>query len=150
MKKRLIAVGLMLLVGVSGCSLPPTGDGGGLVAVFDGVPQLFDSAVVHQGSVIGQVRASEWRNGVTRMTIDLDSQFTHLAQSNAAVVANNGRLHWKSLSAYGEPLPSGGCINGFSTNSSYQWFRFKHLINDITMSAQRRAVQLQARSESGG
>ena len=150
MKKRLVAAGLMLLAGLFGCSLPPTGNDGGLVAVFDGVPRIFDSAVVYQGTVVGQVRTREWNNGITRVTIDLDSQFSHLAQSNAAVVANNGRLHWKALSGYGEPLSSGACINGFSNRTAYQWFKFKHLINNITMSAQRRAVQLQARSQSGG
>ena len=149
MTKRQIAVGLFLMVGLFGCSLSPSESGGGLVAVFDGAPRLFDANVVYRGVVVGQLRSSELSNGVARVTLDLDSQFSHLAQSNAAVVADNGRLQWKTFGGYGEPLPAGACINGFVSNVSYQWFRFKHLINNITISAQRRAMQLQARSGPG-
>jgi len=149
MKKGLIVAGFLILVGLLGCSLSPTGSGGGLVVVFDGLPRIFDSAVVHQGAVVGQMRSTQWSNGVSRVTIDLDSQFDHLAQSNAAVVVKNGQLHLKRFGGYGEPLPAGACINGFVSNLSYQWFAFKHLINNITVSAQRRALRLQARSELG-
>ena len=150
MKKRLIVAGMLILAGLAGCSLSPTGNGDGLVAVFDGNPQIFDSAVVYQGTVVGQMRTVQWSNGVSRVTIDLDSQFGPLAQSNAALVVKNGQLHWRTFGGYGEPLSAGACINGFSNNFSYQWFKLRHLINNITVSAQRRALQLQARSGLGG
>jgi len=150
MKKGLIIAGWLLLLGLSGCSLSPPGSGGGLVAVFDGTPQIFDSAVIHQGTVVGQMRSAQWSNGVSRVTIDLDSQFGYLAQSNAAVVVKSGQLQWKTFGGYGEPLPAGACINGFLNNFAFQWFKFKHLINNITVSAQHRALQLQARSGLNG
>ena len=150
MKKKLIMVAVVLWVGLSGCALPPTETGAGLVAVFDGVPQIFDPVVVHRGTVIGQVGASEWRHGVTRVTLELDSPYDQWAQSNAVVIAHNGRLHWKTVSGSGQPLPSGACINGFLNKTSYQWFKFKSLLNNINNAALQRAQRLQARSELGG
>ena len=149
MQKRMMMVGLALWIGLVGCALPSTESGAGLVAVFDGVPRIVDSAVIYQGSVIGHMGSREWRHGVTRVTLDLDSPYDQLAQSNVVVIAQNGRLHLKTVSGYGEPLPSGACINGFVNNISYRWFVFTNLLHNITNAAQQRAQRLQARSAVG-
>jgi len=150
MKKALTILCLVLMAGLTGCSVTPSGSQDGIAAVFDGTPLLFDSSVAYMGNVVGQTISSEWQNGVTRVVFVLDSPFDEMMKSNRVVVAKNGRLHLKTLGGYGEPLPSGASILGFVKPSAYQWFRFKNLINNATMSAQHRARRLQAQFGMGG
>jgi len=150
MKKAFTVLCLMLTAGLIGCSVQPSGGQGGIAAVFDGSPLLFDSSVVYMGTIVGQTLSSEWQNGVTRVVFVLDRPFDEMMKSNRVVVAKNGRLHLKTLGGYGEPLPSGASIVGFDKPSAYRWFTFKNLINNAAMSAQHRAQRLQARFGMGG
>lgn len=151
MKKALTVLFVMLMAGLTGCSVPPSGSqDGGIAAVFEGAPRLFDSSVVYMGNVVGQNLSSEWQNGVTRVAFILDSPFDELVKTNLVVVAKNGRLHLDTLGGYGEPLPPGAILLGFVKPSAYRWFKFKNLINNATMSAHHRAQRLQAQFGLGG
>jgi hypothetical protein len=150
MKKALTILFLMLMAGLAGCSVQPSGSQDGIAAVFDGAPRLFDSSVVYMGNVVGQTLSSEWQNGITRVAFVLDSPFDDLMKSNLVVVAKNGRLHLNTLGGYGQPLPSGASILGFVRPSAYRWFKFKNLIINATLSAHHRAQRLQAQFGLGG
>jgi len=150
MKKALTILCLMLLAGLAGCSVQPSGGKGGVAALFDGTPLLFDSSVLYRGTVVGQTVSSEWQNGVTRVVFVLDSPFDEMMKSNLVVVAKNGQLHLNTLGGYGQPLPSGVSILGFDKASAFQWFKFKNLINNANLSAQYRARRLQAQFGMGG
>ncbi|WP_319525514.1 hypothetical protein [uncultured Desulfosarcina sp.] len=150
MKKALTIFFVMLMAGLAGCSVQPSGGQDGIAVVFDGAPQLFDPSVVFMGTVVGQTLSSESKNGVTRVAFALDNSFDELMTSNLVAVARNGRLHLDTLGGYGEPLSPGASIVGFVKPSSYQWFKFKNIINNATMSAQHRAQRLQAQYGMGG
>ena len=150
MKKALTILFLILMAGLTGCSVQPAGSQNGIAAVFDGAPRLFDSSVVYMGNVVGQTLSSEWKNGVTRVAFVLDGPFEDMVKSNLVVVAKNGRLHLNTLGGYGLPLPPGASILGFVKPSTYRWFKFKNLINNATMSAHQRAQRLQAQFGLGG
>ena len=144
---------LIVMVGwfsLLGCSAQPMGNPDGVGVVFDSEPRLYDRSVVHMGMAVGEVLSHDQGNGVHRVMIALDSQNGDLLKTNLAAVVNNGRLHLKLLNGYGTPLPPGSCINGFVNNASYRWFKFKHLINNVTMSADRRAHRLLTQSGLAG
>jgi hypothetical protein len=144
---------LMVTMGViPGCSLQQIDNGNtsDLAVMFDAVPLIFDSSVVFMGTVVGQMISLETANGVARVSIVLDSQYDALKKNNLAAVVKNGRLHLKRFSGYGDPLPPGGYINGFGNFISYQLFKFKHIINNINMSADRRAQRLRVLSGLAG
>ena len=111
---------------------------------------IFDSSVVFMGTVVGRILSREMDNGVARVSIALDGQYDNLKKTNLAAVVKNGRLHLNVFSGYGGPLPADGCINGFLNTNSYRWFKLRHLINNINMSADRRAQRLLARSGRAG
>ena len=73
-----------------------------------------------------------------------------MKKTNMAAVVKNGRLHLDALCGYGESLPPAACISGFSNTITYKWFKLKHLINNITMDADRRAQRLLVRSGLAG
>lgn len=133
-----------------GCSMNMAGHRQGIAVLFEGTPQIFDLSVQYQGMTVGKVVAHDWANGVTRIVIDLEGQYDGLMKNNLAVVAKTGRLHVVPLSGYGDSLPKDACINGFVNTTSYRWFRFKHLIGNINLSADRRARDLLAQSGLSG
>jgi len=152
MNKKVFFILMAMMIGLPGCSvrqidrMNPSGVG----VMFDGEPLIFDSSVVFMGTVVGQMLSRESGNGVTRVSIALDGQHEALKKTNLAAVVKNGQLHLIMLSGYGDPLPPGGCINGFLNTNSYRWFKFRHIINDINNSADRRAQRLLARSGLAG
>lgn len=150
MKKFVFFVLMVVIAGLPGCSVQQIGNSSGVGVMFDGEPVIFDSSVVYMGTVVGRILSREWGNGVTRISIALDSQYEALIKNSLAAVVKNGRMHLNLLSGYGDPLPPGGCISGFVNTSSYRWFKFRHLINNVTMSADRRAQHLLARSGLAG
>ena len=149
MKKTVLFV---LMVMAMGCSVSPIGDGNpsAVGVMFDGDPLIFDSAVIFQGTVVGQILSQEVVNGITRVSIALEGQPDDLKKNNLAAVVKNGRLHLIQFAGYGDPLPPGGHINGFLNISSYRWFKFKHIINNIKSSADQRAQRLLVRSGWAG
>ncbi|MEE4112939.1 MAG: hypothetical protein V2I40_09010 [Desulfobacteraceae bacterium] len=151
MKKLVIAI-LMMVIGIPGCSVQPVGSGNsrGVGVMFDGEPLIVDASVIFLGIVVGQILSHETGNGVTRVSIALDSQYDDLKKNNLAAVVKNGRLHLSTFSGYGDPLPPGGYINGFINTTSYRWFKLRHLINNINISADRRAQRLLVRSGWAG
>lgn len=148
MKKTVFLILMVLIAGLPGCSEQPfrkkTTSGVGVL--FDGEPQVFDSSLVFMGAAVGQILSRERRNGVTRISIVLDDQYDNLKKTNLTAVVKNGRLHLKVISGYGDPLPPGGCINGFLNTTSYRLFRFSHVIDNVNTSADRRVQRLLARS----
>ncbi len=150
MKKTVFLVLILSMVGWCGCSMPPVNGPAGLGIIFDGDPIIFDSSVTFMGMEVGRVISREWGNGVTRVFIDLDSQYDGLKKSNVAAVVKNGRLHLRSLGGYGYPLSPDSCIGGFENSISFQLFKLKHVINNVSMSADRRAQRLLARSGLAG
>jgi hypothetical protein len=152
MKKTVLLVLMVSVIGLSGCSVSPIGTGNtpGVGVVFDGEPLIFDPSVNFTGTVVGQILSREMSNGVARISIGLDGQYENLKKTNLAAVVKNGRLQLTLLSGYGESLPPGGCINGFVNTSSYRWFKFKHIINNINMTADQRVQRLLARSGRAG
>ena len=150
MKKTAILILMMVWIGLPGCSMQSMGGRDGVGVVFDGQPQIFDSTVVYMGMPVGQVQSTEYGNGVTRLLISLDGQYQDLKKNNMAAVVKNGQLHLHALSGYGIALPPAACIGGFLNTSSYRWFKFKHLINNVTMSADRRAQRLLLQSGLSG
>lgn len=152
MKKSVYFILMVLVIGLPGCSVQPIGNGNpsGVGVMFDGEPLIFDSSVVFMGTVVGRILSREMNNGVARVSIALDGQYDNLKNNNLAAVVKNGWLHLNVFSGYGDPLPAGGCINGFSNTSSYRWFKLRHLFNNINMSADRRAQRLLARSGRAG
>ena len=149
--KRLIMVLVVAMGGVLwGCAMESAGNRGGIHVVFDGRPLIVDAVVYHQGVPVGRVGSSDLINGVTRMVIDLDARYDALKKNNLAVVAHKGRLHLATLSAYGQALPPDACINGFNDMHSYRWFKFRCLINNINLSAERRAQHLMVRTGRPG
>jgi len=150
MKKLVFFLLMVAVVGLLGCSVQPIGNPSGVGVMFDGEPSIFDSSVVYMGTVVGRILSREWGNGVTRVSIALDSPYEDLKKNSLAVVVKNGRMQLNLLSGYGDPLPPGGCISGFVNTASYRWFKFSHLINNITMSADRRAQNLLAQSGLAG
>ncbi len=152
MKKTACFILMMMVMGLLGCSVQPIGSGhpSGVGVVFDGEPLIFDSSVVFMGTVVGQILSREVVNGVTRVSIALDGQHDDLKKNNLAAVVKNGRLQLNMFSGYGDPLPPGGYINGFVNTSSYRLFKFRHIINNINSSADRRAQRLLVRSGWAG
>jgi hypothetical protein len=150
MKKAMVFVLIMGWMALFGCSMPAMQNQNGVDAVFDGIPRIFDSTVVYMGRPVGQVVASQWNNGVTQLTISLDGQHVDLRKTNLAAVVKRGRLHLDAMGTSGAPLPEGACINGFVNMASYRWFKFKHIINNINISAERRAQRLKVRSSLAG
>ena len=152
MKKTLCYALMVMMMGLAGCSLEQitTGNPSGVWVMFDGEPLLFDSSVIYMGTVVGRVTSRETGNGVTRVSIALDGQYDDLKKNNMAAVVKNGRLHLQRFSGYGLSLPPDGCINGFMNLSSYRWYKFRHIINNINMSADRRAQRLLVRSGLAG
>lgn len=146
MKKSVFFILIAVAVGLPGCSVQPIGNPSGVGVIFDGEPTIFDPSVVYMGTVVGRILSNEWSNGVTRVSIVLDNQYEDLKKTSLVAVVKNGRLHLNMFSGYGDPLPKGGCISGFVNTASYRWFKFRHLINNVTMSADRRAQHLLARS----
>lgn len=143
---------MVMMFALPGCSLQQidnknTSD---LAVMFDAVPLIFDSSVVYMGTVVGQMISRETANGVARVSIALDSPYDALKRNNLAAVVKNGRLHLKRFSGYGDPLPPGGYISGFVNLYSYRLFKFKHIINNINMSADRRAQRLRVLSGLAG
>jgi hypothetical protein len=150
MKKMAFCMLILSMVGWNGCSTSPMGNSAGVGVMFDGSPLIFDTSVVCMGTVVGRMLSQEWGNGVTRVSIALDSPYENLKTTNMAVVVKNGRLHLNALGGYGEALPPGACISGFSNTNSYRWFKFKHLINNVIMAADQRAQRLRIRSGLAG
>lgn len=150
MKKTAIIILLMVWIGLSGCSMQPMGGQDGVGVVFDGQPRIFDSTVIYMGMPVGQVQSTEYGNGVTRLLISLDGSYEDLKKNNMAAVVKNGQLHLNALSGHGAALPPATCIIGFINTSSYRWFKFIHLINNINMSAERRAQRLLLQSGLSG
>jgi hypothetical protein len=152
MKKTLCFILMVMMMGLAGCSVEQINNGNpsGVWVMFDGEPLLFDSSVIYMGSVVGRVISRETGNAVTRVSIDLDGRHHDLKQNNMAAVVKNGRLHLRRFSGYGLSLPPDGCINGFMNLSSYRWYKFRHIINNINMSADQRAKRLLARSGLAG
>ena len=152
MKKRVLFILMVLLIGLPGCSVQPIGSGNppSVGVLFDGEPLIFDATVVFMGTVAGRILSREMGNGVTRVSIALDGQFDDLEKTNLAAVVKNGRLHLNRFSGHGAPLPPGGYINGFVNTLSYRLFKLKHIINNINLSADRRAQRLLVRSGLAG
>lgn len=146
MRKTVLLVLILSMVAWCGCSMPPVNSPAGVGVIFDGAPSIFDSSVVYMGLEVGRVLSREWGNGITRVSIDLDSQFDSLKKTNVVAVVKNGRLHLRSMGGYGYPLPPGSCVAGFSNTFSLHMFKLKHIINNIAMSADRRAQRLLVRS----
>ena len=147
------SIGLIVMVawfGLCGCSAGPLGNQDGVGVVFDSAPRLYDSSVVFMGMPVGKVLSGDSGNGIHRVIISMDGQSNDLLKTNLAAVVSNGRLTLKQLNGYGTPLAPGACIIGFKNIASYQWFKFKHLINNITISADRRAQRLLAHSGLAG
>ena len=144
---------LIVMVGcfsLLGCAVQPMGNSDGVGVVFDSEPRIYDASVVYRGMPVGEVLSRDQGNGVHRVMIAMDNQYGDLLKTNLAVVVQNGRLHLKLLNGYGTPLAPGSCINGFVNIASYRWFKFKHLINNVTMSADRRAHRLLTQSGLAG
>ena len=150
MKKRMVFMLIMGWIALFGCSMPAMQNQNGMDAVFDGIPRIFDSTVVYMGRPVGQVVATEWNNGVTKVTISFDGQHVDLRKTNLAAVVKRGQLHLDTMGKIGAPLPAGACINGFVNTASYQWFKFRHIINNINLSAERRAQRLMVQSSLAG
>ena len=152
MKKTVFFILMVMVMGLPGCSVKSIGSGNptGVGVMFDGDPLIFDSSVVFMGTVVGQIFSREIGNGVTRVSIALDGQYDDLEKTNLAAVVKNGRLHLNILSGHGDPLPPGGYINGFVNTASYRWFKLKLIINNINLSADRRAQHLLVRSGLAG
>jgi hypothetical protein len=152
MKNTVCFVLMVVVIGLQGCSVPTIGKGhsSGVEVIFDGEPLVFDATVVFMGTVVGRIISREMDNGVARVSIAVDEGFDHLKKTNLAAVVKNGRLHLNTLCGYGDPLPAGGYIIGFLDTISYRWFKLRHLINNINMSADRRAQRLLARSGRAG
>jgi hypothetical protein len=152
MKKTVFIILMVMVIGLPGCSVQPIGGGSpsGVGVMFDGEPLIFDSSVVFLGTVVGQILSHETGNGVTRVSIALDGQYDDLKKNNLAAVVKNGRLHLTAFCGYGDPLPPGGYISGFINTASYRWFKFRHIINNINLSADRRAQRLLVRSGLAG
>lgn len=150
MKKTAILILMMALIGLPGCSMQPMGGQDGVGVVFDGQPRIFNSTVIYMGTPVGQVHSAEYGNGVTRLLISLDGPYENLKKTNMAAVLKNGQLHLNTLSGYGVALPPAACINGFLNIVSFRWFKFKHLINNVTISADRRAQRLLLQSGLSG
>lgn len=152
MKKTVLIILMVMAIGLPGCSMQPIGNGNssGVGVIFDGEPLIFDASVVYLGTVVGQILSREMVNGITRVSIVLDGQYDDLKKNNLAAVVKNGRLHLNRFSGHGDPLPPGGHINGFINPASYRWFKFKHIINNINSSADRRTQRLLVRSGWAG
>jgi len=152
MNKTVCFILMAMMIGLPGCSVQRIDrmNPSGVDVIFDGDPLIFDSSVIFMGSVVGQMLSRESGNGVTRVSIALDSQHEELKKTNLAAVVKNGQLHLHMFSGYGDPLPPGECINGFLNTASYRWFKFRHIIEDINNAADRRAQHLLARSGLAG
>ena len=150
MKKAMFLTLLLAWAVFCSCSMEAMGHRQGIAVLFEGTPQIFDLSVQYQGMTVGKVVAHDWANGITRIVIDFDSQYDGLMKNNLAIVAKAGRLNVVPMSGYGDLLPKDACINGFVNTTSYRWFKFKHLIDNINFSADRRARDLLARSGLSG
>lgn len=150
MKQTVVFVLIAVLGALCGCSVQPMGSQNGIGVVFDGQPRIFDSSVICLGNPVGQILSSELSNGVTRITISIEGPFADLKKTNMAVVVKNGRLQLNTLSANGVLLAPSQCTKGFVNTKTYRWFKSKHLNNNNTFSADRRAQQLLSRSGLGG
>lgn len=152
MKKSVYFILMVMVIGLPGCSVQPIGNGNpsGVGVMFDGEPLIFDSSVVFMGTEVGRILSREMNNGVARVSIAVDGQYTNLKKNNLAAVVKNGRLHLNVLSGHGDPLPADGSIIGFLNTFSYRWFKVRHLFDNINMSADRRAQRLLARSGREG
>ena len=150
MRKTIILLLLVYLAGCLGCSSESLIGSRGIPVVFDGTPQIFDPSVHYQGAAVGRVVSRDWNNGVTRVVVDLDSSLEDLKKTNLVFVVSRGRLHAATLGGYGEALPADACINGFVNTASYRWFKLTHLMDNINLSADRRARTLLARSGLSG
>jgi hypothetical protein len=150
MKKVAFALMLLLMLGGYGCSSEKLGRASGIGVVFDGAPLIFDTSVVYMGSTVGQILSSQWSNGVTRLSISLNSDGEDLKRSNMAAVVKNGQLNLVPLGGLGEALSSETCILGFENKIELQWFKLKHLIDNINMAADQQAQWLAARSGLAG
>jgi len=150
--KKTVCFILLVMMGLLGCSVQQieNGNPSAVGVMFDDEPHLFDSSVVYMKTVVGQILSREMGNGVTRISIALDGQYDDLKKNNVAAVVKNGRLHLKQFSGYGDPLPPGGCISGFVNLASYRWFKLRHIINNVNMSAEWRAQRLLVRSGLAG
>ena len=150
MVKTMMLLLMTIMIGGCGGSLSPTTDSSDLTVVFDDEPLIFDASVVYMGTVAGRMLSREWANGITWVSVDLDGQYADLRRTNLAAVVENGRLHLTALSGYGDLLPTDATILGFSNKISYRWFKLKHLINNITIAAERRVQHLRIRSGLSG
>lgn len=150
MKNTALVFLIVAMVGLGGCSEQRIGSSSDLKLIFDGEPHIFDPSVVYMETAVGRIISREQGHGITRIFIALDDQSENLRKTNLTGVVKNGRLHLSELGGYGDPLPPDGCLSGFLNTASYRWFRFKYIINNITMAADRRAQRLLARSGLAG
>ncbi|BBO66854.1 hypothetical protein DSCA_07840 [Desulfosarcina alkanivorans] len=150
MRKTTFCLLVIAVAAVCGCSGHPAGNTAGVAVLFADDPHVFDPAVLYRGTVVGRLLSRQWGNGVTRLYIAPETPYADLIATNMAIVVKAGRMHLVTLGGVGEPVPADAGICGFVNTFSYRWFKFKHLINSVTMAANRRAMRLQHRSGLAG
>ena len=139
-----LAFGLCLTLSLAACL--PGNDRQGIHVYFESSPNIYQSDVYWFGKVVGKITDHQvGRGSVARLTIQIDPQFKERVGSHWAFYVDQGRLTAGQLSLSGDAVGAGDSICGFNSKASFNWFKFKTLLNDRVGRAMNMADQLHLR-----
>lgn len=140
-KVTAVILAVCLLLAVTACAPQKTQDA--YYVMIEGMPNLYDSTIYHKGTDIGQIVSQETGNGhITRLTITIAPEHSSLMSDNSVFFISNGALHYAITANYGDALPMESNILGFSSKTSFYWFKAKTLLGQSKTAANARANQL--------
>ncbi|MGD8368315.1 MAG: hypothetical protein PVG78_11765 [Desulfobacterales bacterium] len=139
--KRACALTALLLVLFSGCNLSSRDPV--YFVMFEEAPRLFDSGVYFQGEKIGEIVARETGPSLAhKVTISVPDRHRDLIQTRTVFFVSAGQLQYAALAAYGEPLPLGSPVLGFTSKAAMIAFRVKNLMQPLPAAAGQDAARL--------
>jgi hypothetical protein len=131
--KRLawVVVGLVMIVG-AGCEklavVSQQKAPEAYSVMIDGLTNVFDTRVVHNGEVIGEIQSTGTSPArITRLAVSIAPEYREKVTSHTVFVISAGQLTLKQLDHLGTPLPPGEALMGFASTESYYWFMTKTL-----------------------
>ena len=139
--KRACALAALMLLLLSGCNL--TSQDPVYFVMFEDTPQLFDSGVYFQGEQIGEIVSRQTGPSlVHKVTISVPERHRELIRTQTVFFVSSGRLQHAALAAYGEPLPLGSPVLGFTSKAAMLAFRVKNLMQPLPAAAGQDAARL--------
>ena len=119
----------------------------GYAVFFNAKPKLYSNSIYYANQQIGQILSStQGTAGVLKMVVDIEKDFVDTMGANIAFYPDHGRLNIVRLQTEGPPVSGDELFCGFSSKAGLNWFKFKTLLKNRILAAQRRAQDLHRKS----